>query len=426
MSRFSGVIAQIDRNGVLALTDQAVVSGVSLVASVIVGRQCGADGLGIYSLAMTIYVLLTSLHTALISTPYTVFYSRIEKSESQYFAGSSLIGSLIVMGIAVCLLAIAFPVFYFLEIVPSFEAAVLTLGVTVPFILARDFARRFTLAHFQIGMTVLIDLAVAVIQVAGLFLLAQLELLTPITAIFCMAIACGISAGAWLFTNRRKFELHRGFARKSLTRKWTFGRWVMLEHVLGICSAYVTPWLLIFFIDETATGIFAACMVVVNLSSPFLQGMGNLLSPKFAAAANNKSRAQLIPLYLRATFFMLTIMIGFVALCLVGGESFLQFLYPDDEYHGFGLVVVILSLRALAGTTNITTHHAFLAIERPLPNFFCSAVGLVATVVLGFWLIPLHGIVGGAYSMLFGTVLEVVVIVIWFTLEIRRKQITAV
>ena len=110
---------QLDTNSLLALVDQAIVSAMSLIASIIVGRYCGANGLGIYSLAISFVVLMVGFHTAIVSAPYTVFRTRIDSADEKSFAGSSMVSSAIVILLGSTLLLIGFGVFYVFEIIPS-------------------------------------------------------------------------------------------------------------------------------------------------------------------------------------------------------------------------------------------------------------------------------------------------------------------
>lgn len=402
--------SHLDTKSLLALFDQGIVSAMSLIASVIVGRYCGADGLGIYSLAISIIVLFIGLQTAIVSAPYTVFRTRIDAVDEKSFAGSSMVSSVIVISLGTLLLLVGFGVFYIFKFIPSLDFVILTLAALVPFLLMREFVRRYAFAHLNMGSAVVLDTSVAVIQVSSLLLLAQFGWLTPANALVCLGSACGISAIVWLMGNRNRFEIDRQNVKQNLARKWVFGRWVLLEHILATFGAYITPWLLIFLIDSTATGIFAACMTIVNLSSPFLQGMGNTLAPKFAAAASGGSTDPIRKLFSRATMLMTGTMVIFVLVCIFAGETMMQVLYKESEYRGHGLIVTILALRALCGTASIPAHHALLAMEKPLPSLYCSLLGLVAAVICGVILIPIYGILGGAIAMLTGTIIEVIAI----------------
>ena len=412
-------IRQLDTKSLLALVDQGVVSAMSLIASVVVGRICGADGLGIYSLAITIVVLFNGLHTAMVSTPYTVFRTRIKDDDEKFFAGSSIFGSLLVILLGVGLLLVAFAVFYFFQFIPSFEFVILTLAALIPFLVMREFARRYAFAHLNMGSAVALDVSVAVIQISGLLLLAQFNLLTPANALICLGVACGLAAVVWFFGNRSSFVVDRRFLKKNLSRKWVLGRWVLLESILTTFGLYVTPWLLVFLIDSTATGIFAACMVVVNLSIPFLAGMGNSLAPKFAVAASGDSTDSIQSLFFRATLFMAGTMVLFAMFCFFAGEMILQILYKEADYLGHGSIVTILAIRATIGSANIPAHHALLAMEKPIPTLYCSLVGTISAFVVGVILIPVFGILGGAIAMLISTILEVITI-FWGYISVSR------
>lgn len=415
-------LARLDTNSLLALVDQAAVSAMSLIASVVVGRNCGADGLGIYSLAITIVILLVSVHTAVVSTPYTVFRTRIANQDEASFAGSSLVGSLMVTLVGVVLLLVASTVFYFFDFVPTLENVILALSALIPFLLLREFARRYAFAHLNMSAAVAIDVSVASIQLASLLLLARFELLTPTNALMCLGSACGIASLVWLYQRRSEFAVDRQSLKKNLAHKWVLGRWVLLEHILAAFSALVTPWLLVFLIDSTATGIFAACMIVVNLSSPFLQGMGNSLGPKFAAAGTRESTAPIRKLFYSSTLFMTGTMAVFVLVCFFAGETIMQVLFKESDYRGQGWTVTLLAVRAMLGSANMTAHHALLAMEKPLPSLYCSLIGLIVAFVGGLILIPIYGILGGAMALLVGTILEVISIYWGYILVLRNYR----
>ena len=416
-------IMHLDKDSVLALFDQALVSAASLVASVIVGRSCGADGLGVYALGMTFFVLFTAMQTAIISTPYTVLRTRLKNpDDAKRFAGSSLAGSMMVSVVAVSVLMLLYLVFLLTQVIPGFEKAILAVVALIPLLMIRDFARRYSFANFQIGAAVALDLCVFLLQIGGLLLLVQLDLLTPIFAFACMGLACGIAAVTWLVLNRRKFLIDSEVIKDDLKEKWRLGRWLSMELVLGITGAYIVHWLLIFQMDSTATGVFAACLVIVNLSSPFLQGMGNILSPRFASAATEEDRTAIQKLYRRTTIFMTTVMALFVTACIFFGESAMQLLYPGQEYSGYGLIVVLLSIRALIGSTFITAHHALVAMEEPRPGFWCTLVGVLASLAFGIYLIPIMGILGGAIALVIGTSLEVVGLYFSYQIVMRKYQ----
>ena len=65
----------------LSIGDQCLVSGTNFLTLVIVGRSCGLQELGVYSLAFTVVVILMALQESLLIAPYTVMMSRLARPD---------------------------------------------------------------------------------------------------------------------------------------------------------------------------------------------------------------------------------------------------------------------------------------------------------------------------------------------------------
>ena len=65
----------------LSLVDQAVVSVTNMGTSVIVGRTCAKEQLGLYASGLSLILLLIAIQAALITVPYTISNPRIPKLE---------------------------------------------------------------------------------------------------------------------------------------------------------------------------------------------------------------------------------------------------------------------------------------------------------------------------------------------------------
>ena len=62
----------------LAVVDQGVVSGTSFLTSVIIGRLGSQEDLGVYSLSLSLVMLLRGVQGELVCSPYTVYCNRHE------------------------------------------------------------------------------------------------------------------------------------------------------------------------------------------------------------------------------------------------------------------------------------------------------------------------------------------------------------
>ena len=94
---YDGPLAKLDRLGggrvFLAPADQSVYSGTNFLTTVLLGRLCGADELGTYSLAFTLLVLAAAAQESLVSTPYMIYAQRRRRAALRCYAGSTLVAA---------------------------------------------------------------------------------------------------------------------------------------------------------------------------------------------------------------------------------------------------------------------------------------------------------------------------------------------
>ncbi|MCO6456206.1 MAG: hypothetical protein J5I93_12975, partial [Pirellulaceae bacterium] len=111
LRRAAGTLAAMAASGLgqagLALLDQALVSGGRFVTSVLVGRVCGQESLGHFTLGFTIVLTILCLQDSLVSVPYNVYGSRLRTRARRALAGSTLIHSVVLGAACSLLLAVA-------------------------------------------------------------------------------------------------------------------------------------------------------------------------------------------------------------------------------------------------------------------------------------------------------------------------------
>ena len=67
----------------ITLFDQAIYSGSNFFISVVIGRLCSKQELGLYLLGFTILVFMSNVQVALISSAYTVYYPKIKDENTR-------------------------------------------------------------------------------------------------------------------------------------------------------------------------------------------------------------------------------------------------------------------------------------------------------------------------------------------------------
>src|SRR5205085_9544814 len=83
----------------------------------------------------------------------------------------------------------------------------------IPFVLIREFGRRYAFARLQMAQALILDVAVAAIQLAALAWLGWSGGLTAVTACIALGGACGLTALAWLYLARADFAVRVAHVR---------------------------------------------------------------------------------------------------------------------------------------------------------------------------------------------------------------------
>ena len=398
---FQNLIARIESSDVicslLAVFDQGMISGTNFVTAILIGRCCGAETLGIYSLVAAAIAMTVGVQDQLITAPYVLYHNRKKHRSLKRYAGSVLLhqfvfSALISIGVAVCLFAGA-------ASSSTAQMVTLILLIAAPGILLRAFIREVALAHYDVMTVVLVDAVVCVCQLAvvgGLFAVEALNLAT----VYCvLGAACVVTAAVWMKYNRGRFVFDREATSVSWTRNWRFGRWALATHLAGTSTPYIMPWVLFALRGDRETGLLASCSVIVGIANILLSGLGDFLTPRAASAYASGGIKQLRKI-LRSMLGLSVIAIGsVVAVSALFGEQIIDVLY-NGRFAGTGTMVTVMSLAVLANAFGNVAGNGLWALDRPRANFVADMLTLVVAISTAPILIGPYGALGAAGSTL--------------------------
>lgn len=393
----------IGRKSILALVDQAVVSGTNFLTTVLIGRMCVKEELGIYALGFSIAVFIANMLDSLVCAPYTVFANRLRQRERAEYTGSIVVQyglfSILVM---LCLAVISAALSKYFDPGPLAALIWLLAGV-IPFILLREFGRRFAFAHMQISSALLLDSAVALMQLTVLAWLAAKGLLSARSSYAAIGLVCALAGMCWLVLVRKSIRIRWPQVLPEFRRSWSFGKWVFGSRLISTVDAFSMPWLLAFMIGTAATGAFAACCSVVLFANPMLLGVANILFPKAAREFADAGAEEVRRVIWKTTRPLLFGMVSFCVLISLFSSEVMFFLY-GTKYGGYEHAIIVLALAMLAGSLSIPLSAGLKAIEKPGANFRASLIGFGVTLVAAIILIPAWQVLGAAYSILAGSI----------------------
>lgn len=385
----------------LALTDQAVVSGTRFVTTLVIGRLCGPTELGAYTLAFGWLVLIAALQESLITLPYTVFGNRLSPRRRATAAGSAIVHYVMLSLACTAGFALAAASLAFAANMSGLWSVAAALAVTMPMILLLELARKMAFAHLNLGRALIVDVFAATFWLAGLALLYALGWLSAATAYLAIGGGCAIAGSAWIWSRRHELSFKRAQIARDLRRNWQFGRWVFATQMTSVARGYAIPWALALVHGTPAVGILSAYEAVLLVCNPLLLAAGNLLLPNISQAFAQGRGTAVRRVVARATLILTLAVAALSAVLFFAGETIVTRLFGDD-YNGHGLLMTLLALAMPLEALGLSAGSGLCAIERPRVNFLASLTGLLVALAVAAAMLRGFGATGAAAAMLAG------------------------
>lgn len=403
LSRLTVVLRRWPDAKLLALVDQGIVSATSFLTSLLIGRYAGASQLGLYAIGVSVLASVFTLHGALLAQPYAVHRHRPTGTAAEHAGGTLTLCALLSLGTALLLALIAVVM---LAVGSSRELAVALLAFTaiIPFATARDFYRRFGYARMEVARVLALDANVAFIQLLALAWLAWAGRLSAESAFSVIGISCGIAAILFLHGIQSKLAVRLSQLRALIRRSWKLGKWLVVSQIMIQIQGFVTYWLCMAIAGAEATGVYAACMTIISVTNPLVNGLGNLMLPKLVLAWTQHGAVGLRRKAIQDALLLGAVMAPLCLFVLVAGQDVLHLLYPGNEYRGYGNITVVLAFATLVAAVGLPPLYALTSMEKPRSVLIVNSVGALLTVVLVSTLTMTFGVLGAAYGWLIGNV----------------------
>jgi O-antigen/teichoic acid export membrane protein len=399
---FARIVALAANPGLLSVVDQALVSGTSFVTTLLIGRTCSRETLGLFALAISLVALARAIQEQLVSAPYLVYAGRDRGRSLAAYTGACLLQHLALSGLAL----VAFGGLWFALAQGWGPAGLLpampVLTIALPFVLLREHVRQTAYGQLEPRAAVAVDAVAAFVQLGTIALLAWSGWLSLVGIYASMGLACAVAAGGWLYARRSAIELRFDQVRADVRRNWTLGRWALACHLVGQLAPFVMPWLLALSHGEGAAGLLAACATLAGPAGMLLAGYANYLTPRLS-----RTYAQQGPAGMWATLVhsagLFTLSLGlFCALAWLWGDELVALAY-GARYAGGGPIFALLASVVLVNSFGVLAGNGLWAMERASANFRADVLTMLVTVGVAACAIGPYGPVGGAVAVLAGT-----------------------
>lgn len=386
------------RNSMLSLFDQGLVSGANFFASVVVGRFAGPAELGLYFLGFTLIALLTSAQISLISVPHTIYVHRREQGDRATYDGSVLAHQMLLSAVVVLALVITSAALWAEGSNRGAAAVAATLAIVVPFVLLREFGRRYCFAHMKIAGGLLIDFCAVTLQVVLLIWLSQVGKLTAVSALATMGASCAVSSVGWLWASRARFHVVLRQAIDDLSHNFALAKWVFASECGASLLTLSGPWLTAAMLGKAEAGIYAACVTLAQAVNPVVFGTCNILAPRAAQSFMAGGIQEVRRVVLQVMVFVGAALVVWCGFLLLYGESVIGVLYGDGFANSMW-IVTMLGAAVMVRSLGMVTTQGLQTIERPQFGLWSNLVSLVMLAAFAPILIPRWGVFGAAASI---------------------------
>ncbi|MEM9586590.1 MAG: hypothetical protein AAGA03_04860 [Planctomycetota bacterium] len=379
--------------GMLAVLDQGLFSGTNFLSAVLIGRYCGPEQLGAYALAFSLVMLAISMVRAGLISPYVVLQGNVS-AETNRSLRAAMLMAMLLFGISLACVALMAGLW-----IPMSMS--LALAVSLPAGLLRDFGRRLAIAEFRVRHATIQDAAILVIQIGALMTMAINGQLDAASALTVSGVVWSVAATVGWFVQRNHYQFADNAWKSNLMQLWPIGRWVGLTQIASTIQAFVMPWIMAVAHSAKLAGIYAACWALVQIASPAIEGLGNVLSPALArSVAQHSWRNLRYRVFVATTTFAAMMMIMLVFIMTLGRWA-LDRLY-GAEYAGFFGVLVLLTLAATAVNLSIPAAKGLTQLGRPTVNLWATLTSLSVTVLTTVILLREVGEIGAACGLVAG------------------------
>jgi lipopolysaccharide/colanic/teichoic acid biosynthesis glycosyltransferase/O-antigen/teichoic acid export membrane protein len=387
----------------LALTDQAVVSGGRFLTTILIARGGGAAALGGYALALTILYITTSLHDALITTPYTVLRRQRRSRAARFLLGAAA-AQHAVFAVAVLLAGVV------IALACSFIGmgwTALLAAIAAPLVVSHEFGRRTSYAELRPNLSLGLDLVATTIQVSLLVYWMQSAALTARAGLAALAIGSLSGASIWLLTNYPKLQWSRRAARAVAVTGWRqMGRWNLAARLLAMAHGYSPYWLLAAFAGPAATGLFAAAMSLVSLANPLLLGMASYLGPQAAEIHHHRGDVGLRTATWKWIGLIAAILTPWSIALVMWGEPLAAIVFGAGNIDVSPTVLLVLAAHAVVGGASMILSQALVASNRAEVNLWINCAAVITTIPLAVALTPTQGVFGVVIALFVGNVVS--------------------
>ena len=404
---------RLPRLTILSTADQVVSSSSNFIVGIAAGRAGGAEELGGYMVAFTLWLIVVGVHRALITEPMVInhFDPRDHRALRDGIGSELALG-----GVGAALLAVVGVTLVGFG-ADNAGASVLMLAAVLPLLLGQDFWRAMFFADNRPDRALVNDVVFTAVQL----ILLGVCIATDRTSAPYFVAAWGLGAGVGLVLGHLQVRMRPSFAASVAMLRAVSGssRWLLAEFSTKILSLHAYSLIVATMVSETDYGGYRAALSLLGPSTVILLSGGNVGLPGTARHFREGGYEALHRYSRQLTMIVGGVLWSLSLLLLIGAGPLLRFLYGEEfgEYAYLGrfaaidLAIGVLTFGPGIGA-RVANHTRQLWMARMV-----TSVLVIATVAV---LTSSFGLVGAGVSGVVSSTLSVIAVYWVYVPMVRR------
>jgi len=384
------------RRGLLAITDQGLMSGSNFVLSIVLARWLSAEQYGSYALAFSIFFFLSAAHQALLLEPMSVLGTAQYRDRRREYTGALLwlqgAFSLVLLAVVAAAASVTIAVGN-----ANIGMALFGLAVAAPGILLFWLARMACYVEFSPARAAAGAVLYSVLLLGGAAALSGAHAISPFRVFLVMGGAALVVAVSLLASLRPAVLCSKALLRDALGRHWRYGRWALGSSLVIWAPGNAFYAITSAFLGIGSAGAFRALM---NLTFPVTHSsnaLSLLFQPQLSRRASDLGAGATVKPVMRIAALYACGALLWLGIVAAATHRIWQLLYGGHYQDASGLAVL-----ALAGAVFQVAAYApavgLRALQSPSTVFAAYSIAAGACLLGGIPATRLWGLPGAVAS----------------------------
>ena len=399
--------------GAWTLMDQALFAGSNFILNLLLARWLSAEAYGAFAVGYTIFILLGTLHTGLITEPMLVFGSgRYQKQFAAYLR--ILIRGHIALTLLCSILLLPIGLYLYWGSYPQIGAVLAALALAQPLMLFLWLMRRACYIPLKPTWAASGGLMYMLLLIGGTYGLFRTDfmVLSAEAGILLMGLTSLVSA-LWLahfLLRAPETEVPASFQKDVFNQHRSYGKWASATGALEWIPGHIAFLVLPLAAGLEASGILKALMNTVMPAANIYGALSVLLISVLVRERSNPNFSKLIG---RIIGLVVIGTVGYWLLLGYFGYDLIDWLYDGRHSEHAYLLWLVGALPIGSGVLSILGA-ALRALERPEQIFSAHLVATAIALTIGIFLIFKFGVAGALISLLIQICIEILILGYYF------------